>query len=633
MNKKLLLSVSAFLSVLYATSQSNYEKENDSLKGRTLLKEVVISGTRFQIPVEKSGKTIYKISKSHIERNGGKTVADLLNEVPGIQMEGNYGSPGTNISLFVRGGRSKNALILIDGVPLNDPSGIIASYDLNLLSVNQVASIEVLKGGLSTLYGTGASSAVINITLKKAGEKSFGGSIDLNAGSFGTTTINANLVGSNGGFNYLLAVNSLKSEGFSSASDENSPEEFAKDGIDKKNILLKTGFNLSDSFSVDGIIGFDKVSADYDDGAFMDAENISKGQVFRIGISPTFKYSKGQVGLKLNYSLNQREFESRFPVKYNGRNLQLDLTNTHRFNEHFRGLWGVNIQKLSFDQPDLIDFENSNFELIDPYASLFYTAKGGFNMHLGARMNSHSEYGSKWVYNVNPSYLINVNDSFKLKLLTSFSTSFITPTGYQLFSDYGNTELIPEESFNFEVGSSFYLNNKLKLNLVYFERNEKNAIDFVSNFDSSGNWIGGNYDNLESERDVNGIEVDLGFSITDKMNVSAYYTHVEAKDPTSFYRIPNDKFGATLDFDVLEQTTITAKYHFTGDRTIFDFGSYSEMELDSYGLADLYIQRRYLAEKLLAYAALNNVFDKDFVGVYGFTTKGRNFNIGLKYHF
>src|SRR5574339_1273066 len=152
----------------------------DSLK-TTLLQEVVTTGTKFDVPVEKSGKTIFKLSARQLSANAGKTLADLLNEVPGIQTDGNFGSPGTNISYFVRGGRNRNTLILIDGVPLNDPSAINAEYDLRYIPVSQIESIEVLKGGLSTLYGTGAAAGVIDIKLKNPDSTPFKGSIDLSA--------------------------------------------------------------------------------------------------------------------------------------------------------------------------------------------------------------------------------------------------------------------------------------------------------------------------------------------------------------------------------------------------------------------------------------------------------------------
>ena len=85
MSKNGLLGVVLMLSLdLY--SQSTVADKLDVLDETLKLPEVVITGTRYEILVEKSGKTIYKLSAEDIEKNAGKTVSDLLNEVPGVQM-------------------------------------------------------------------------------------------------------------------------------------------------------------------------------------------------------------------------------------------------------------------------------------------------------------------------------------------------------------------------------------------------------------------------------------------------------------------------------------------------------------------------------------------------------------------
>src|SRR5660397_179470 len=104
MGKKMILTgcYLFYSAIIFAQTQELKEQQQDSIEESKQLKEVVVTGTRFKIPVEKSGKTIYTISSESIEQNAGKTVVDLLNEVPGVQMEGNFSSPGTNIGTFVR---------------------------------------------------------------------------------------------------------------------------------------------------------------------------------------------------------------------------------------------------------------------------------------------------------------------------------------------------------------------------------------------------------------------------------------------------------------------------------------------------------------------------------------------------
>jgi vitamin B12 transporter len=95
--------------------------------------------------------------------------------------------------------------------------------------------------------------------------------------------------------------------------------------------------------------------------------------------------------------------------------------------------------------------EGAKFNLMDPYATLVYNSDFGFNLSVGSRFNTHSEYGNQMVYNFNPSFSF---DTLPLKILASYSTAYITPSLYQLYGPYGNLELTPEEKYLFLVVES-----------------------------------------------------------------------------------------------------------------------------------------------------------------------------------
>ena len=117
------------------------------------------------------GKIIYTITQETIKNNAGKTISDLLNEIPGVEINGNFSTKGQNLGYYIRGGRNRQVAILINGVAVNDPSSFNGDFDLRQIDINQIERIEVLKGASSTLYGTGAATGVINILLKKASKK------------------------------------------------------------------------------------------------------------------------------------------------------------------------------------------------------------------------------------------------------------------------------------------------------------------------------------------------------------------------------------------------------------------------------------------------------------------------------
>ena len=186
-------------------------KAQDSLK-TVQLEDVVVTGNKVETTIEKSGKTIYKLDRKQIEANRGKDITDLLNEIPGVQIDGNFATPGTDIGYRIRGAQSEQTLILIDGIPYNDPTGTQQTFDLRLLNLDQVESIEVLKGGLSSLYGTGAAAGVINITMKKAAQETIKTTLNTEYGSFNTFTSNANVSGRIDKFNYMLSGSYRSSE-------------------------------------------------------------------------------------------------------------------------------------------------------------------------------------------------------------------------------------------------------------------------------------------------------------------------------------------------------------------------------------------------------------------------------------
>lgn len=604
----------------------------DSLK-TTFLQEVVTTGTKFEVPVEKSGKTIFKLTSKELDQNAGKSLADLLNEVPGVQMDGNFGTPGTNVSYYLRGGRNKNTLILIDGVPLNDPSAINAEYDLRYIPVSQIESIEVLKGGLSTLYGTGAAAGVIDIRLKNSEGEGFKGSVDLNAASYNTFSQNLQVSGTRGRLSYLVMGNNANSEGFSSAEDVDPNTEYDKDGFDRQNALARLGYQVNTKFKLNVFSAYEKFDADYDAYEFTDAPDKQEYDQFRIGVNPVINYNKGEVEGKVVYNVNDRVFKSSFPSEYQGRNLQAEITQRHFFSNSLQGLFGLNYQRMAFDQQDAVSMDSAYINMIDPYGSILIDLPSGLNVHAGVRLNNHSVYGSKFVYNINPSFLFNKDGVWKYKLLASISTSYITPSLYQLYSIYGNTELSPEEALNYEAGVSVYGGEKFVFNIVWFKRDETNPIDFVSIFDDDGNYVGGRYINLTAEREVNGVEISTTYTVNDNVQLSVNYAFNDTDKPESFYRIPKNKFGAVLTLQPLKYGTLSIKYNNTGERTTFDFNSFSEVTLDSYQLVDVFASYKLLKSKLTVYGSLNNLFDEDFVAVLGYTTRGRNFGAGVRLDF
>ena len=246
-----------------------YAQEQDSTKVN-LLNEVVVSDTKFVQNKEKSGKVIEVITAQDLAQKSGQTLATVLSQVIGVEINGNQSANGKNLGYYIRGGRNRQVLILIDGIPVTDGSGISIEYDLRLLPVEQVERIEVMKGAASTLYGTGAATGVINITLKKATKKELQGNAYVTIGSNNTADnhqyngqdFNQGLSvgGESKNLNYFAGFNSTESKGMSQIAGEN----YEPDSFSRQNLLTKLGFKVTDKLSIDFFGNYDRIKNDYD---------------------------------------------------------------------------------------------------------------------------------------------------------------------------------------------------------------------------------------------------------------------------------------------------------------------------------------------------------------------------------
>lgn len=650
MNKQCVI-IGALALCLSSTNILSQEKTTQEKKAEQL-EEIVISATKFELKKENTGKVIYKISQKDIQRNAGKSVIELLNNVLGVEIRGVNSNPGEPRSTYIRGGRSRQALVLIDGVPLSDPTGIEQSYDLRLLSLNQIESIEVLKGASSTLYGSGAGTGVINIILKKASENTVSGVYEVSLGTNSTSknstsslndkNQNISINGTLDKFKYNAFFNITGTSGFSSAKSTLTIP-FEEDTYSSNNGFLKLGYEFNTQFRIETFLNFDAFDYTFDAGAFNDSEiNLGNQEQFRIGIRPQLKYKKGEVFLNASINSLDRSFESFNSFSggtnvfvYKGTSVNLDLVNKYEFTKNFQLITGINYQK--HENESISDFGNidpdlANFNVVDPYVSAVYITDFGLSINAGGRLNIHSNYGNNFVYDTNLAFGIVKNETINLKLISSYSTAFIAPSLYQLFSDYGSTNLAPETNRTFEFGFESKLGQQWGLSAVYYNRVEENKVIFL-NLPTPPYGI---YANALETIDVSGIEADVTFTISKELTTTVGYAFVDKTSDIDY--IPKNKLTASFVANPIKNLAISTMFKNVGERSLFDaFGSFGEAGKDvilpSYSLLDMNVNYKVLEGKVLLFGSITNLLNEDYEETIGFNTRGRNFKMGIRIQF
>ena len=635
---------------LFGTQLFSQEKAQE--KKMEQLEEIVISATKFELKKENTGKVIYKISQKDIQRNAGKSVIELLNNVLGIEIRGVNSNPGEPRSTYIRGGRSRQALVLIDGIPLSDPTVIEQSYDLRLISLNQIESIEILKGASSTLYGSGAGTGVINIILKKASENNVSGvyevSLGTNATSKNSTSSlndknqNISINGTLDKLKYNAFFNITGNSGFSSAKSTLTIP-FEEDTYSSNNGFLKLGYEFNTQLRMDAFLNYDEFDYTFDAGAFNDSDvNLGNQEQFRIGIRPRLKYKKGEVFLNASINSLDRSFESFNSFSggtnvfiYKGTSVNLDFVNKYEFTKNFQLITGINYQK--HENESISDFGNidpdlANFNVVDPYVSAVYITDFGLSINAGSRLNIHSNYGNNFVYDTNLAFGIVKNETINLKLISSYSTAFIAPSLYQLYSDYGATNLAPETNRTFEFGFDSKLGKQWALSAVYYNRLEENKVIFL-NLPTPPY---GMYANALETIDVSGIEADVTFTISEELITTVGYAFVDKTSDIDY--IPKNKLTASFVVNPIKNLAISTMFKNVGKRSLFDaFGSFGEAGKDvilpSYSLLDMNVNYKVLEGKVLFFGSITNLLNEEYEETIGFNTRGRNFKMGIRIQF
>lgn len=593
--------------------------QQDSLKVQQL-DEVVVSDSKFELKRENSGKTVIKITAEEMQRNQGRTVAEIINTKSGIEIAGSRGRDGDVLGVYARGGRGRQVLIIIDGVRVADPSTFSAEYDLRLLSPSTIESIEIIKGAASTLYGTNAVTAVINITTKKSSKKKMAGNFETSVGTnqtaedqnynIGSIQNSANVNGTLGKFNYGVDFSNRYKSGLSAAvTPENEEDVFSNYSTN-----VRFGYQFTERFGVQLYGNQTKFRNEYD-ASLAEAPNVGENEQQRVGVSSEFEYGKGSVHLNAAYTDYESMANDTFGESITeGNNWVLDVYHKYVFGEQFHTILGVNYIK-----DEAIFAEEVDFTIVDPYANVVYVSDFGLNLNAGARLNNHSEYGNHFVYNLNPSYVFDTNKGY-IKLMGSYATSYITPNLTQLFGAFGgNPDLEPEENTTIEAGVEFKLNNTLRISTVYFDRNETNAIGYDANFTTI---------NVADEIDANGVEVEATWLPLSNFRVNANYTFTERKGDNAI-RIPKHKANVSVWYQFCESTNASLSYAYTGERFDTDFSAFTDVVLAPFSILNLSVQHELIKNKLNVFVNADNLLNEDYRELLGFTTRGRNFRVGL----
>lgn len=595
--------------------------------------EVVITATKFPKKQSETGKIVTVITKAQLERSAGKDLSQLLNEQAALVVNGSGSNLGKDKSVYLRGASSKYTLILLDGIPVTDPSGVGGAFDLRLLSIDQVERIEILKGSQSTLYGSDAIAGVINIITKKSGNKKMGAAGTASYGSYNTFKGNAVINGTTEKVDYSVGYTYFNTDGISEATDKTGNGNFDKDGYKENAFNATVGIKATDKLKINPFFRLADYKGNYDDDAFTDGTAKYTSKFINTGLISQYKLSKGTVTLQYGHTNTDRIFDGQYGKSiFKGRLDNAELFLNTDISKYIQVLGGINFQQIKMLDTNA-NKKNPSATLTSPYVSFYLHNLHRWNIELGGRYNNHSKYGSNFTYSFNPSYLIDK----KTKIFFNYSTGFRAPTLDDLYGKYGSNEnLKPEKSNNIEAGVQTVLaENKIELRATAFDRKLKDAIVWGPSFINI---------NQDKQHDK-GFEIEPSFLINKNITIRTFYAFSDGrvttksgnKDTTYFnlIRRPKHSFGFNITYQATKNLFVSTNLKTFSKRTdlFFDPITYvqSAVELKAYALLDVYAEFKFADGKLKVFADAKNITNSKYTEVYGFNTLGFNINTGISF--
>ncbi|MEO6584489.1 MAG: TonB-dependent receptor, partial [Ferruginibacter sp.] len=654
-----------FVAAAFIVSSTTFAQNNpaDSISiaiGTQNLQEVIVTANKFEQKQSETGKVLTVITQQQLQRSLAKTVGEILNQQVGIHIGGANGPLGTVQTVYTRGASAANTLILMDGIPMYDASGISSEFDLNNFSVTQIERIEILKGAQSTLYGSDAVAGVINIITKKAETEKAVANIVVAAGSYDTYRGSVNVSGTiKKGVEYFAGYSRISSNGFSSAYDSTKSKNFDKDGFDQDALQASLRLSPTENLSIKWFGKYNVNKTEIDAGAFTDDTDYkNRNKNFSTGLNGQYRLKKVAFIANYNYNVFERKYRndsaniggfSTDPYafynkfineQYKGKTHFAELYANASLHKTLNLLAGIDYRKQNTTinglyisnygpyEPLPLGADSAKANQKSVYASLIFNDQHGFTASIGGRFNDHSIYGDNKTFSINPAYTFK-----RVKVFANVASAYRVPSLYQLYSEFGNKNLVPEQSTNYEAGLQ-YTASAFMARVVGFKRKIKDVFAFYSQPVAP---FASYYIN-DDQQDDKGIELETAVQFLKHFSFAANYTYVVGKiETTNFdgkdtsvnnlYRRPKNTLNASLSYAPANKIYLRTQLR-SGSSFLEPKFGIAPVRLSGYYTWDVYGEYTF-GNCIKVFGDVKNITDQLYFDQEGFGTRGFNVNIGI----
>lgn len=579
----------------------------------TNIERIEVIGEKSRLS-DRLGVSTFVIDRAEIERKNFPSISQYLQQIPGLFIR-QTGAAGGQISVNIRGSGSGNVLIMLDGIPLADPSSISGNFDLTHISVADVEAIEVYKGAHAVAYGANALGGIINIVSSKdgAGRRVYAG---VGSGEF--LRIGGQYARQSEDKAWTTRLN-IESLGYDYGSE--TAQELGDEESDPYQRLFGsffgryagegwyTALQYRASHTQKDLDGFGSDSSFQDD---LNYEADEQSRVYQINSG--LKLGNVDFMLELSRTTNDREYRDQVDGEGDVDDTSdfdsvLDLatlTASTPIGETQSLTVGIETRLESIDAPGLEESDRAQ----SVFLSYSLEVKSDLSLTLGARRDDFDRSGVEETGSVQLDYNLDYGTIYALA-----NKGFKAPTLFQSFDpNFGNPDLEAEEGYSYELG--YKLDRGIAfVDVAVFQNEFENRVAFRN--------VEPNYYNIAGLVTTRGAEIIIGHIWTShRLELSASYldltkNSVEFAVPRNQYDIEYIWMNGPLQLGAQADWVGPRRDAFT--------------DLEEYTDVDAFVSYQRAGYKV--YGQAENIFDRSYPIVQGYQDAQRQFVVGGEWRF
>lgn len=604
------------LLIIVLVSFQSYAKEKEADSSNPHITEIIeVIG---DVAQSRSVQSVSVIDKGKMRKFRLNNLKSFISTTPGV-LTLSSGKFGQASSTYIRGSNSTQILYLIDGIKVRDVSNI-GGVSLATISPFLVNKIEIVRGPLSSLYGSDAMGGVISINSRTDSGIRF----ETSLGSHGSYLGNVSWAKEIEGFNISFAsANQLY-------SDNIRNDKFKNNGftarIDyKKNERFKTGFRFFGNITDSGIpfnISMPSLHRKYRQFNYVAA------------IPFEFEFNNTtRLKINLSYNRNNYKFEDEEDLwnpyfKNTSDNKEVEAVfKTRLLNKlFFSGGVDYSSQKIFTENNSGITIDNVRSDYFSSYMLLNFEL-GDLYLTGSVRYDKYKNVDSNISPQIGFSYLFSDN----IKLRGSYSNSFKAPLPVHQINPWGasNFDLKPESGKSFEIGLDLF-SKRIAAGITYFSTEYSNLIDWVTiDFTT---WTG-QYQNISSA-DIKGVELEFSYSPLNSLILNLTHTYLNTENLSTGNPLPRRPENTTaFSFTYTgKRFSLAGQFRYVGSRIDFDYSNFPpQIENPPFNTYDITTTLP-INKSLSLFFKMTNLLNKEYQEFFGYTAPGRRLEAGITYN-